>query len=262
MKDYYTAYGSLVSGEWPNTLAKNASGPSATDGTPYTAEFINDIWGGRIDLMEHAGLEPDGSTEANGSSQLMKALHYAIRGPGEFALSALNATELALRRLMVLTGQVIAVSSYEELCEAVYCGDDDNDDAPAFYKTSDSSGSTRDADGAYMVMPDCRGLVPRGIGSNSSIFAANGDAYSGGSLVGKLLTDMIQGHRHYRNPSMLSEWLNDPGTRYLGDGGVAGRSLNSGYYTGDPTADDSNGTPRTGAETRGASFGAQICITY
>lgn len=102
MKDYKTLYGSLVNGDWPATVAKNASGPFASDGTPFTAELINDLWGGRIDLMVKAGLTPDGVTEANGTSQFMEALHGAIRGPGEFALLGVNAATLATRRVIAI----------------------------------------------------------------------------------------------------------------------------------------------------------------
>ena len=97
MKDYKTLFGSLVNGDWPNTVAKNASGPSAVDGTPFTKDLIDDIWGGRIDLMVRAGLTPDGIAEANGTSQFVKALYRVIRGPGELVESALNAATLATR---------------------------------------------------------------------------------------------------------------------------------------------------------------------
>jgi hypothetical protein len=70
----YEATHTNVSGTFPNTAGVNASGPSATDGTEYIAEGINDHWGGKQDLMDRAGLTPDGVTEAVGTSQFMAAL--------------------------------------------------------------------------------------------------------------------------------------------------------------------------------------------
>ena len=109
-----------------------------------------------------------------------------------------------------------------------------------------------------MVMPDARGLVIRGLGSNAKIFKANNASYSGGTAIAQLLTDMMFGHRH--------------GAAYNADDnyqtptGAALQSVRQIYCGGsmfkDPSDDTVNGTPRTGDETRGASIGAQICITY
>lgn len=255
MKDYKTLYGSLVTGDWPATVAKNASGPLASDGTPFTAELINDLWGGRIDLMVSAGLTPDGVTEANGTSQFMKALHGAIRGPGEFALLAVNAATLVTRRVIALAGQIISIANYAELCAAVYCGDADNATAPAFYKTSDAGGYTRSTAGAYMVMPDARGLVVRGLGSNAKITAANGNTYSGGTKIAQLMNDMLQGHFHTGTTIGTS-------TANSASGGSGYVLINSTGTIGAPSTDGTNGDPRYGFETCGASIAAQICITY
>jgi len=268
MKDYKTLYGSLVTGDWPATVAKNASGPLASDGTPFTADLINDLWGGRIDLMVRASLTPDGVTEANATSQFVAALHRVIRGPGEIVLLALNTTTLATRRIIALTGQIITIANYAELCAAVYCGDADNPTAPAFYKTSDAGGTTRSTTGGYMVFPDARGLVVRGLGSNSKITAANGSTYSGGTKIGELLTDMFAGHIHrFMRPT------GTVGVIAQYDGTAAG-AANDSFARGSGTSigtlsidvtpynDGTNGSPRYGTETRGASMGAQICITY
>jgi hypothetical protein len=73
MKSYESTH-TNVSGTFPNTAGINATGPNATDGTEYIAEGINDHWGGKQDLMNRAGLTPDGVTEAVGTSQFMDAL--------------------------------------------------------------------------------------------------------------------------------------------------------------------------------------------
>ncbi len=256
MKDYKGSYGSLVVGDWPNTVAKNASGPSASDGTPYTKELIDDIWGGREDLMVRAGLTPNGVTEANGTSQFVQALHRAGLGPGIIVQSALNAVTLATRRYLPLAGQVITVASYAELVAAVYCGDAANPTAPGFYRTSDAGGLTRSTTGAYMVLPDAKGLVIRGLGANTKIFCANGDSYSGGTAIAQQLTDMIQGH------TFLPGSLARPGGSGSGDTGMANVIPVGGGALGAMATDGTNGTPRSGNQTQGASIAFQICITY
>jgi hypothetical protein len=247
MNNYATAYGSLVTGAFPNIAAKNSSTPTSRDGTPYDRRLVDDIWGFFQDLLSRAGLTPTGISEAAGASQIVEALHYAVQGPGITVLSNLNSLALAKRRLMPLQGQVIEIALYAELCAAVYVGDGDNATATAFYKTSDSGGTTRTTAGTYMVMPDARGLVPRGIGYNSKIFAANGGSYTGGSLPGQLLGDLLQG---FRIPT---------GTAGAGSYAAPG-SASSALVA--PAGDGANGVPRLGFETRGASIGEQICISY
>jgi hypothetical protein len=88
-------------------------------------------------------------------------------GPGAVGFSALNAAELARRRLLPLEGQVISISLYQDLCQCVYVGDSLNASAPAFYKTSNSTGTTRSTSGSYMVLPDARGIFIRGTGQQT-----------------------------------------------------------------------------------------------
>jgi hypothetical protein len=72
--NYKDLFGSLVQGNWPAIKAKNASGPGAQDGTPYTKEFIDDIWGFMQAVMSKAQLTPNGNAEASNASQILQAL--------------------------------------------------------------------------------------------------------------------------------------------------------------------------------------------
>jgi microcystin-dependent protein len=98
-------------------------------------------------------------------------------------------------------------------------------------------------------LPDLRGIFIRGAGSQtiSSIL------YSG--TLGTKQGDQVQGHRH--NPLT--------GTTYMmgnaSGGYTSGGSFNTGASTtGDPTTDGTNGTPRTGSETRPANISLTGCI--
>jgi hypothetical protein len=91
-------------------------------------------------------------------------------------------------RLLLLVGQVVTISSYQDLCDAVYCGDVDNATASCFYKTSDAGGTTRSTSGTYMVMPDARGLSFKGLG-NAII---NGRTKIGPTELGEAQEDQVQ----------------------------------------------------------------------
>jgi len=103
MKNYKSLFQQLVLGQWPNIKAKNASGPSATDGTPYTDDVINDIWGFMQDTMHSAGFTPNGQSEEAGSGQILQAIESIIlnktfyvgstytQGPGDYTPNELKA---------------------------------------------------------------------------------------------------------------------------------------------------------------------------
>ena len=188
-----------------------------------------------------------------------------VSAVGDLVFTMASAAVVATRRVIALTGQVLTIASYPELCAAVYCGDANNPTADCFYKTSDAGGTTRSTSGTYMVMADARGLAIVGIGANLKITAVNGSNYTGGSAVARYLTDIMMGHWH----SGLST---NAGTTSVagGTGGsiltfqVASATGSSPFVIGSPVADTTNayGTPRTGAYTHGPSLGAQICIVY
>lgn len=77
MKDYATVPN--ITGAFPNVVSKNTTGPGETDGTPYIKQVIDDLWGARQDLMNEAGLTPDGSDEATGTSQSLAAAKIVIK---------------------------------------------------------------------------------------------------------------------------------------------------------------------------------------
>ncbi|MBU1080897.1 MAG: hypothetical protein KKB59_10465 [Spirochaetes bacterium] len=260
MKDFKTTYGGLVIGDWPNSIPKNASGPSASDGTPFTADLIADLWGWQKRIMTLAGMTPNGAWDDSSASQIVTAIERVIRGPGEFVHSALNPAELALRRLLPMNGQVVLIASYQRACDSVYVGDANNAAAFGFYKTSDSSGVTRSTTGAYMVMPDCRGIFLRGLGVSAIRQAANGNYFTGGSIMANYMIDMMGGHHH----NLYSENGGSDGNYYHApsNSGNALPLLFVGPDVKEAVSDGANGNPRFGYENRPASVSGQICLTY
>lgn len=97
-------------------------------------------------------------------------------------------------------------------------------------------------------IPDARGVFIRGVGVNATLLDANGTGFTG--TLGTYQNDKMQGHFH--TPSNA---LRDSTARYPTDSGgtfAFGRSDLQGI--GSPSADGSNGTPRTGVETNPANI--------
>jgi hypothetical protein len=183
MFNYGTKFAGLGQGTFPNFSANNASGPTATDGFPYTADSVNDWIGFTQDLLNRAGLTPNGQAEVAGASQLIAALTMgAAHTPGEVVQTAIpTQAKRAQNRLLDLVGQIISITgAYAPLSVNVYCGDAANPTAPAFYKC-DASGN-RSTSGAYMKLPDCRGMFLRGAGQNGTYRMASDAPYDGKSI--------------------------------------------------------------------------------
>jgi hypothetical protein len=163
-------------------------------------------------------------------------------------------------RLLLLVGQVVTISSYQDLCDAVYCGDADNATAPCFYKTSDAGGTIRSTVGNYMVMPDGRGLTWEGLG-NAII---NGRTKTGPTELGEKQEDQIQGFRMQKTPAGEAVYHLNGGAplNYLQPGSSALHYMGAYSTTGGPITDGSHGTPRIGDNTRSSSAGINWGIGY
>jgi hypothetical protein len=243
MKDYKQNYGSLVLGEFQNTVAINASGPGAQDGTPFTADFITDLWGARQDLLAAAGMIPDGITESAGTSQFMEALRPgAGLPPGMLVQGFFSPARMALMRLLPLEGQLVPVAAYGKLVDAVWQGASLNPTVPCLYRCDSPSG-TRNAAGDWLYLPDVRGLFFRAAGANSIRVGANNAPYDGGA-VGGFQADKLKAHTH-------------PGL-YFGNNGPNGVSKGTDYLPNVSAAINTYGDN----ETAPASISALYCISY
>lgn len=97
-------------------------------------------------------------------------------------------------------------------------------------------------------VPDMRGATLRGIGT-STIFTQNATI-----TLAQIIDDMMQGHKHIPiDQGSLFGLLGASGTaRWVGGAGA--------HYTGKPSTDGTNGTPRTGLETTGKARGVNFII--
>jgi hypothetical protein len=253
MIDYLAAFVNTNGQPFPLTLAVNATGAGSGDGTEVVKLLLDQAIGSQYALLDAAGLTPDSVTEAPGTSQILEAMRRICGGPGEGVDWYKNSDPgVTGDRVLLLNGQVITISSYTELVAAVYVGDGDNPTASAFYKTSDAGGVTRDTAGAFMVLPDTRGKVLRGLDPAASI-----DPDGASRDVGSTQLDAIQGHYH--------------GIINGGSGSLISTEQKSGgaiFDTVDPdmvrspTTDGVNGIPRTSVESRMVNLAVRHGIRY
>jgi hypothetical protein len=171
-------------------------------------------------------------------------------------------------RVLLLQGQVISIASYTRLVAACYVGDPSNPTAPAFYKTSDAGGTTRDTAGGFFVLPDTRAVNLKGAGNQT----INGRVKSGPAF-GAVEEDRFQawqggtskdstGARNYYGIG----WTRDNSIDSSGGANFAAIQFLT-TAQGDTRMikamnDGTNGDPRTGATTRDCSIGTNHGITY
>jgi hypothetical protein len=196
MINYLASFVNTNSVAFPDTEAINATGPSTTDGTEFVKLMIDDEWGARQALMNHAGLTPDGVTEADGTSQFVEAL--GLIGPGaglgtEWSLASDPA--VTGHRALLRQGQGILRASYPDLDSAVYVGDGNNAAVAAgggaFYRADNANGTSPNIAGVYLILDDYRGVVDRGLDPAASI-----DPDGAGRFLGDLQSDEFKSHYH------------------------------------------------------------------
>lgn len=170
MIDYYSSFVYTNGVVFPDTLAINATGAGTGDGTEIVKIFIDDLWGARQALMDAAGLTPDSVTEAPDTSQLLEAIRKICGSPGEGVIWWKDSDPaITGDRVLLLNGQGILRANYPELDDAVYVGDTANPTASAFYHADDAAGTIRNTTGIYLILPDTRGYVLRGLDTAGSV---------------------------------------------------------------------------------------------
>jgi len=215
MIDYQTTIPYTV-GAFPNTVAQNATGPGATDGTPWIKSVIDDLWGARQVLMDESNQVPNALTESvSNGSQAYEAIRRISGYAGEviFWAGQDNASGTFSNpssedvRLLEMLGQGVLIANYPELDKVVYCGNARNPTAPSFYHSSDAGGAVRNTAGPYLQLPDSRGVAIRGFDPTG----AGADPWFLESAtqreIGDLQLSAVWAHCH------RTEWWDDPDWR-------------------------------------------------
>tara|TARA_R100001509_G_C4748211_1_gene175439 strand:+ start:81 stop:593 length:513 start_codon:yes stop_codon:yes gene_type:complete len=109
------------------------------------------------------------------------------------------------------------------------------------------------------ALPDLQGAFLRGTGSHGTSNMADGNDFAGPS-VGSFENDQFQGHRH--EFKTVNTFGTPSGSINIDKTNVAnGTDVITGRVF-DPITDGTNGTPRTGDETRPFNAGVKYCIKY
>jgi len=193
MQDYAVAFTNF-SGAFPDILAINASGPSATDGTEFVSNMINDsMWGVMQMILNRAGLSPDGVLESDANSQIRDALNLGFGGfPGEVKQWHIDDDPgVSGHRALLLNGQGILRANFTELDAAVYVGDANNAAVAAagggYYRADDAAGTIPNIVGIYLILPETRGYAPRGLDVAASV-----DPDGASRFLGDVQADSMQ----------------------------------------------------------------------
>jgi hypothetical protein len=269
-----------TTGSFPNIVGKNATSPSAQDGTPFIAAYIDNDWGWQQFIMDYAGLTPSGVTESSSVSQIVEAFQLAQgSGPGRGVIWWKNeAPSVTGDRVLLLTGQGVEIANYPELDANVWCTDAGPGGSPAsgynaivaagggaFYRASDAAGTTPNIAGPYLILSDTRGRGLRGEDSGALV-----DPDGASRFLGGLQGSAMWGHWH-------KEYTGAPATNgntgtpisfrsSNGASGGANMHVNQGGDVSDTireSIDDGvNGTPTLASESRGANTQTRFGIIY
>jgi hypothetical protein len=272
MQDYLATFTNTNGLGFPNTAAINASGGAATDGTEFTANMINDsMWGILQTLLDYTGQTPNGVVENPANSQILEAFRrFSIPGVQLPVFWNNDPAVLGIRAIL-LTGQGILKANYPELDAVVYVGDANNAAVHAagggFYHADDAAGTIPNTAGAYLILPDARGRVVRGLDLTGSV-----DPDGAGRYLGDLQLDSFQGFDRniVKNLNSTiaagtnSDWHLAVSRTGIGDQeySFSERSEQPDILLAGDPIDSGNGTPRTSSESRMINLSANLMITY
>lgn len=250
-------------GVYPDALMINSTGAATADGSELIAELFNDqMVGINQAYMEHAGLVPNGVTEAQGLSQMITAMQKGFNvGPGFPVLWWGNQDpSVTGHRFFLCQGQGVLVSSAPEMAAQVYVGDGNNGTAQAagapFFKSSLADGSNPVDGGAFIILPNALGRALRGFDPGALV-----DPDGASRLLGDNQIDKGQGHKHTMNTRINSTaGGSTDGNLTMPDS--SGTNITSIQLVNNTITDGTNGTPRIGTETVMANINVHIGIAF
>jgi microcystin-dependent protein len=191
-------------------------------------------------------------------------MRFAVNGTNATATPASNENLKTLRTDVdaLVLGDTIPIGSIYTYSATTAPTDYFNCDGSSLNKVTyselfDVVGFTFGGTGNTYSLPDLKASHIRGIGT-STIFTDNTEVVT----IGEVINDNIQGHYHERH-------YHDELDYSIASGGTIARDFNGFTSAGsidnvvrDPVTDGTNGTPRTGKETRPKAIGMNFIIKY
>jgi hypothetical protein len=215
-------------------------------------------------ILNRAGLTPNGVLESDSASQIKEALWKGFGAPPgvvtQWHLDDDPGT--SGHRCLFLNGQGILRANYPDLDDAVYVGDSANPTASTYYHADDAAGTIRNTTGIYLILPETRGYVPRGLDTAAAV-----DPDGASRDLGSLQLDAFQGHGRDAGTlgtNAMVAVTPPAGVGALGPGNniIQNSFLGTPFSLGGIITDGVSGTPRTATETRGTNFATKFVVWY
>lgn len=256
---------------FPDSGAADVSAPGAQDGTEFFVTMINNyMFGPQQMLLDHAGLTPTGVIESATTSQVKEALQKGFGAPPGVPTEWHLASDPGVtgHRALLLNGQGILRANYPDLDAAVYVGDGNNAAVAAaggaYFRADNSDGTSPNIAGVYLILPERRGYVPRGLDTAASV-----DPDGASRVLGDVQLDAFQGHIFNNGIGYTSAvfWIYG-GTASEVPGSatdrITGDSTNPTQQglTSAPKTDGVNGTPRISSESRMVNSSTKWVVWY
>lgn len=222
------------------------------DGTLIAEKDNNNKIISHVDQLSEAtsggGITLSHSLKNSSGSEIISSSGL-IESPTFVGMIASFAMSTAPTGWIVCNGAEYAIADYGDLHTAI------GTTWGALTNGSGGAGST------HFRVPDLRGAFLRGTGSHGSSTMANSSVFAGPS-VGSFEDDSFQGHFHtFLNYAWFSTTSNYELVGVTGQLPPANDG-NAGSGVKDAKTDGTNGTPRTGDETRPFNAGINYCIKY
>lgn len=190
---------------YPLGSARDVTTPGDGTGTPWIQDIVNDIFGWQQELLDKSGISVigAGTPDRVGASDYYNAGRLTSGYPGTIVPLAINADPATLGlRVLILDGSGVLVTAYGDLTDNCYVGDSLNGLAASFYRATDAAGTTRSTTGSYLILPDCRGRVLRGLDPT-------GTRDPDGAIrnVADYQSDAVQKHNHMVTLQAIPNWF-------------------------------------------------------
>jgi hypothetical protein len=259
-----------VSGVFPNVVGVNASGPGATDGFEFVANFVNDNnLGIHQMILDRANISPNGVVESVANSQIKEALQKGFGGfPGKVhQWHVASDPGVTGHRALFLHGQGVLRANYPDLDADCYVGDANNAAVAAagggYYRADDAAGTIPNIAGIYLILPETRGYAPRGLDPAATIDPQGATRFLGDNQVDAMqrVTGSMQGVANFGLFQAGAGALATVGVSALTVTGIAGFFPNVVNFD-NATSVAPNAAKTDDLETRMANYSTKWVVWY
>ena len=168
--------------------------------------------------------------------------------------------------MILLNGHGILRANYPDLDTACYVGDGNNAAVAAagggYFRADNSDGSSPNIAGIYLILPETRGYVPRGLDTAASVDPDGASRYLGNPQL-----DAFQGHlfgiaNTGGTHNVIVSSTSTGGNLNGNQAGYSSVSTQPQVLTTAALTDGVNGTPRIDSESRMVNYADVMAVVY